>query len=419
MPPRSRRLFLNCTGLSNIRFSGDAPAFGSNVFGNVSTTVYYPLNKDWPDESVTDYSGNLTWKGYYVANFKTQPKNGYAKMGKTATVTVKAEGDDVTYAWYYKNAGKKSYSKASATGSTYSVKMSDTTKDRKVYCKITDKYGNTVKSDVVTLREAVSIVSQPKTTYTKSGSTAKASVKASGDGLKYTWYYKNAGKKNYTKSTITSSTYSVKMSNTTKDRQVYCKVTDKYGKTVKTETFRLRMAATITSQPTNVSAKRGNTAKITVKAAGDDLQYTWYYKNAGKRSYTKSTITGSTYSVNMSDTTKDRRVYCVVTDKYGKKDTSETMTLRMAATVTTQPKSVTVSKGETAKVTVKAVGDGLKYTWYYKNPGDSSYKKSTSYTGTVYKTEMTKERNGRQVYCKITDKYGNTVKTNTVTLKTK
>ncbi|MBQ9842378.1 MAG: hypothetical protein IJO42_04630, partial [Clostridia bacterium] len=40
---------------------------------------------------------------------------------------------------------------------------------------------------------ALKITTQPKTSYTAYGATAKATVKASGDGLKYTWYVKNAG----------------------------------------------------------------------------------------------------------------------------------------------------------------------------------------------------------------------------------
>lgn len=87
----------------------------------------------------------------------------------------------------------------------------------------------------------VKITTQPKTTYTKSGSTAKLSVKAAGDGLTYAWYVKNKGASKFTKVSTTASTYSVKMSSTIKDRQVYCVVKDKYGKTVKSSTVTLKM----------------------------------------------------------------------------------------------------------------------------------------------------------------------------------
>ena len=59
----------------------------------------------------------------------------------------------------------------------------------------------------------------------------------------------------------------------------------------------------------------GQTAKLTVKASGDGLTYTWYIKNEGAGKYTKSSVTKSTYSVTMSSKIKDRQVYCVVTEQ--------------------------------------------------------------------------------------------------------
>jgi len=98
-----------------------------------------------------------------------------------------------------------------------------------------------VQSKTFLLREAVSIVTQPKTVTVAKNKTAKVTVKASGDGLKYTWYIKNAGKTKYTKSSVTNSTYSVKMTDKVNGRYIYCVVKDKYGNTVKTVTVKLKM----------------------------------------------------------------------------------------------------------------------------------------------------------------------------------
>ena len=88
---------------------------------------------------------------------------------------------------------------------------------------------------------ALKITTQPKTSYTEYGATAKATVKATGDGLKYTWYVKNAGASKYTKSSVTKSTYSVKMTGKVNGRYVYCVVTDKYGKKVQSKTVRVKI----------------------------------------------------------------------------------------------------------------------------------------------------------------------------------
>ena len=260
------------------------------------------------------------------------------------------------------------------------------------------------------------ITTQPKTSYTAYGETAKATVKATGDGLKYTWYVKNAGSSKYSKSSVTKSTYSVKMTDSVKGRSVYCVVKDKKGKTVKSSAAVLRMKATVTTEPKTTYAKQGATAKLTVKAKGDGLKYAWYVKNAGASKYSKSSITKSTYSVTMTDKVHGRYVYCVVTDQYGKTDKSKTVVLRRQATITTQPKSTTVAQGAIAKVTVKAKGDGLKYAWYVKNAGATKYTKS-SITKSTYSVTMTDKVNGRYVYCIVTDKYGKTERSKTVSLK--
>ena len=348
----------------------------------------------------------------------TEPKTTYAKSGETAKVTVEASGDELSYQWYVKNAGSDKYSKSSITKSTYSVKMSEKVNGRRVYCVVTDKYGKTVQSKSVLLREAVSIVTEPKTTYAQSGKTAKVTVEASGDELTYQWYIKNAGGSKYSKSSVTSATYTAKMSDKVKGRRVYCVITDQYGNSVQSKTVLLREAVSIVTEPKATYAKSGKTAKVTVEASGDELTYQWYIKNAGAEKYSKSSVTSSAYSVTMSNMVHGRRVYCVVTDKYGKTAQTKTVLLRMAATITTQPKNVTVEEGKTAKVTVKAVGDALTYQWYIKNEGASKFSKSTV-TSATYSCKMSVKADGRQVYCVVTDKYGKTVKTNTVTLKMK
>ncbi len=64
---------------------------------------------------------------------------------------------------------------------------------------------------------------------------------------------------------------------------------------------------------------------------------------------------------------------------------------------------------------MKAEGQGLKYQWYFKKPGGKSFGKPSITTAT-YSYTMTAAKSGRQVYCVITDKWGNRVKTDVVTL---
>ncbi len=85
-------------------------------------------------------------------------------------------------------------------------------------------------------------------------------------------------------------------------------------------------------------------------------------------------------------------------------------------TIMNQPNHASVPEGTYAKVSVKAVGDGLNYQWYYKDPGADHFTASSVKSGT-YKKIMTEENSGRTVKCVITDQYGNSVTSDTVSLK--
>ena len=192
-------------------------------------------------------------------------------------------------------------------------------------------------------------------------------------------------------------------------RTVYCVITDQYGQTVKTKEVTINMAAApkITKQPVSVTVKNGATASVSVTATGKGLTYTWYYKDKGAKEFKISSVTTNTYSQEMTAKRNGRTVYCVITDKYGQTVTTKEVTINMAAApkITKQPVSATVKNGATASVSVTATGDGLTYTWYYKDKGTTVYKVS-SVTTSTYSQEMTAKRDGRTVYCVITDQYG-------------
>ena len=61
-------------------------------------------------------------------------------------------------------------------------------------------------------------------------------------------------------------------------------------------------------------------------------------------------------------------------------------------------------------------GDGLTYKWYCKNKGASKFSYTSTFTGNKYSVTMSDLCDGRQIYCVITDMYGNSVKADTVTL---
>ena len=381
---------------------------------------------------VTDGNGRstrsetVTLKLAAPVKIKTQPKTVTVAAGSTAKTSVSATGTGtLKYQWYIKNKNSSKFTKSSKTSKTYSVKMTPSVNGRQIYCVVSDAYGQKTKTQTVTLKMStkLGIYSQPTGDKAVIGDKVSAVVKANGKGtLKYTWYYKNAGAGKYTKSTIKSATYSVKMTSKVNGRKVYCVVTDSTGSKVtsNTVTFKSVSPLKITKQPEGTTVRSGDAAAASVKVSGGSgVKYQWYKKDAGAKSFSKSSIAKSTYSITMKDARDGRQIYCVITDGCGQKVVTDTVTLNMAApiTITKQPADVWQVAGNTATVSVSAEGEGtLNYQWYQKDAGGSSFTEAPGGNAAAYSFEMTEAADDRQMYCVITDGYGQSVTSKTVTL---
>ena len=278
---------------------------------------------------------------------------------------------------------------------------------------------------------AVSVTSQPDDVSVALGETARTSVAAEGEGLTYQWYGRDRGQTEFWTSGIKSKTYSVKLVKGKIGREVYCVITDKYGNTAKTRTAVLDVeypedysAPAIVTQPENVTAELGDIASTSFTAQGDELTYQWYGRDPGQTDFWKSSIKTNTYSVKLVRSKIGREVYCVVTDKYGNTARTDAVTLNVdipegyELTVDSQPADCAVKKGKTARATFTVSGDGVTYQWYGKDPGDTKFWKS-SIKKSSYSVTLTPAKSGRQLYCVATDKYGNSVTSDTVTFSIK
>ena len=73
-----------------------------------------------------------------------------------------------------------------------------------------------------------------------------------------------------------------------------------------------------------------------------------------------------------------------------------------------------ITLGDSLTVSVKAVGGGLTYQWYYRKTGQASF---TAWNGRTHASEICTPNatwGGIQLYCKVTDYTGNTVLSNVV-----
>ena len=164
------------------------------------------------------------------------------------------------------------------------------------------------------------ITSQPANVSVKSGADATFTVKATGAGLKYQWYYMKSGETAWTlwKGRI-APTFTVASNDSWNGMQVRCKITDGNGKSVTSSAAKVTVDINITKQPANVTVKSGDDATFSLKAAGVGLKYQWYYRKSGETVWTlwKGRI-APTFTVASNDSWNGMAVYCMITDANGK-----------------------------------------------------------------------------------------------------
>ena len=175
----------------------------------------------------------------------------------------------------------------------------------------------------------------------------------------------------------------------------------------------------ITKQPESITGMEGTKAIILVGAEGKDLSYQWQYSRNNGASWTDCTaITSQTAEFSFILKKKfSRRLYrCIISNDSGT-ITSESalLTVTTKPVITEQPQDLTGAVGEKVSLRVTAEGEGLTYQWYVRASADADWKVSKCKTA-ENSTTLTASANGRQLYVIVTDKYGSTVQSNTVTL---
>ena len=347
-----------------------------------------------------------------------QPANLSLNAGDTAKFIVKATGTGtLTYQWYYKKAGQTSWSiwKNHTTATTSAV-AGDTWDGMQVYCKVKDANGTLNSAAAkISLVKPLTITSHPANVTVNNGQSVSFTVKATGTGtLTYQWYFKKTGG-SWTKwNNHTTATTSATANATWDGMKVYCIVTDAAGSTAVSNpaTITVRMAPTITRQPQNIAVYAGSTATFTVKATGTGtLQYQWYIRKAGATSWAmwNGHTTAST-SATANDTWNNMQVRCRVTDSNGSTYSDAcTVTIAAPLKIMSSPGNVALAAGDSVTFTVKASGTGLKYQWYFKKAGQTSWNLWNGRTTASTTAISNATWDEMQVRCLVTDATGGKV----------
>ena len=359
-----------------------------------------------------------------------EPENVKCSPGEMAVFTVEAEGEGLTYQWKVNKAEQwaNCSTKDGAKTDTLTLEAKDS-RDGTVYmCVITDKYGYivTTKQVTLTVSNPLEIKTQPKDCSGYAGETATFTVKATGSGLKYQWKTLKNGI--WTNCSVNDGAKTNKLTleiKSSRDGSKYqCVITDKHGITETTNevTLTVNKPLSIKTQPSDVSGAEGSIAQFKVVAEGAGLKYQWQVFKDG--AWTNCSINDGaktdTLSLEIKPSRSGLKYHCIVTDKTGASVTSNEATLTMKnplILVNSPVTEIIAYSGTYVNFTIQASGDGLKYQWQVFKNGEwtNCSVKDGAKTDTMT-LEAKTSRDGLKYHCVVTDKYGQSLTSEEITL---
>ena len=260
------------------------------------------------------------------------------------------------------------------------------------------------------------ITRQPQAVTTEIGKKVTFSTRAAGSTPSYQWYHKKVGASVWTKwEGKSSATVSATSNESWNGMQVRCTVTDSSGATVNTKavTVTVNIPLSITQQPQSVETAAGESVTFTIAAKGTGLTYQWYYKKADASDWVKwNGHTAASVSSTANESWNGMQVKCTVADSSGEKAESEAAVVLVNQNgtiqqleITQHPQSVTAHVGDTVKFSVRAVGSGLSYQWYFRKEG-ANWTKWEGKTSPDISADANESWSGMQVRCMVADSSG-------------
>ena len=264
-----------------------------------------------------------------------------------------------------------------------------------------------VKPTITTQPANVTVNEGAKTTFTVTATDAES----------YQWQWSSDKGKTWNNSTSATTGYNTNtlQVNAAAKRNGYkyrCKVTNSTGTvTSSAATLTVKSKPVITTQPESTAVYVGNTAAFKVVATSGELSYRWQYQKPGESTWNNVTVNGTsaTYTLTTAARHNGYKYKCVVSNSAGSVTSSVvTLTVSVKPLITTQPKSVTVTAGNTATFKVVAVGAD-SYQWQYQKPGESTWNNvKTNGTSATYTLTTAARHNGYKYRCKVTNAKGTT-----------
>lgn len=316
----------------------------------------------------------ITCLAQAAVTITTEPTALQICAGDTAMFVVAASGNNLNYQWYRNNVllvNSGSISGATndtltifpamlANAGNYTVIVSDTS------------LSDTSVVAALTVTANTLITNEPADLSVCAGDSVNFSVVAQGDSLTYQWFRGTTALVNTAFVLGADSTTLVLLAANVSDidSTYHVIVSGHCGAPETSVMARLTVstAATIATQPVDITACFGDTIQFSFTTAGSNPSVQWFRNNTllnnGLHLVGADSTVMTIYDVNLSDAINN--YYAVVTSACGTADTTDLVALvvNLEVNITNEPSSVAVCAGDSAVFSVIASGDGLTYQWY-------------------------------------------------------
>ena len=412
------------TGASSWSTVGTGNPCNMSITNDTEEGVYRCQLKDSNGNTIYSNEAALIISKGTTLKITKQPESVYALANTSTTLSCKADGVGLTYQWQWHDANKSNWSNSWGTGATITKTVRENWDGRVFRCLVTDAQGNSV----VTNQEIINIegvVTQPEDQYACVGDTVYFEVDAKG-ATSYQWYFSQDAGKSWKMSGMSGASTKKLTVPVTEKRigQSYrCTVTGVDGNTFNSNSATIMNEQfAITKQPVDQYANVGDTVYFDI-VAGLAQSYQWYYSQDGGNTWKASGMTGSTTNKLTVPVTANRigqQYRCVVKGTNGKTITSSSSTIKANPVITTQPTDVLASVGEQISFEVIALG-AKNFQWYFSKDGGNTWKASGMAGAKTNRMTIpvVASRIGQKYRCEVTSASGNTVTSDTVTIKSK
>ena len=243
----------------------------------------------------TAYSDAATLTVMAKPKFTAQPNDVHTAPGQTASFTVTASGEDLSYQWYFMSPSNYSWRKCSdesATTNTLNVAVKSYHDGYSFYCKVSNPAGsvNSREVELYLVEMPVILSSYGFEEYVCVGSTEELHVGAYGENLSYQWYYRKTPDSSWTKSGCdgaTSPVLHVIVKNYHEGYQFRCKVSNVRG-SVYSEVYTIHLAPAPTMGTLGdltVLVDDYEYFECDVYSEWYDLDFQWYYRTSSNGSW--------------------------------------------------------------------------------------------------------------------------------------